>query len=142
MNDRLIMEIHVKIDFQEVSQLEGSAGGVIMIPFGGTSSGEIFNGTVLPGGVDTQLVDVNDVRHMSARYMLEGRDRTGARCRIYIENNGAFPKDAPMPFKTIPTFLTDSTALAPYLHSHKFRGEGHPAEDGVTIKIFEIGADL
>lgn len=138
MNDRLVMEIFVKIDFAAVSQLEGTAGSAIMIPFGGTVSGELFSGIVLPGGVDTQVVDVNGVRHMSARYMLDGRDQTGAQCRIYVENNGHFPKDEPMPFKTVPTFITDSTALAKYLHGHIFRGEGHPWEDGVVIKIFEI----
>jgi hypothetical protein len=34
--------------------------------------------------------------------------------------------------------MTDSKALAPYLHTRKFRGEGHPAEDGVDIIFFEV----
>jgi hypothetical protein len=109
-----------------------------MIPFSGTVKGELFNGRVLPGGVDTQTVDQNGVRHMSARYMLEGVDKNGEPCRIYIDNNGWFPGEMSMPFKTIPTFFTDSKAQADYLHRNRFRTEGHPRQGGVTIKVFEI----
>jgi hypothetical protein len=140
MPDKLIFEIAVKIDPTQVSQLKGPAGEVIMIPFGGTVAGELFNGQVLPGGVDTQTVDQNGVRHMSARYMLEGIDNTGEHCRIYIDNNGWFPGEMVKPFKTIPTFFTNSKALAAYLHRNQFRTEGHPREGGVTIKVFEIGS--
>jgi hypothetical protein len=125
MHDKLIFEVAVVIDPTQISHLKGPAGEVLMIPFGGTVEGELFNGRVLPGGVDTQTVDQNGVRHMSARYMLEGVDKNGEQCRIYIDNNGWFSGEMVMPFKTIPTFLTDSKALASYLHSNKFRTEGH-----------------
>jgi hypothetical protein len=138
MQDKLIFEVTVEIDPAQISQLKGPAGEVIMIPFSGTVKGELFNGRVLPGGVDTQIVNQNGVRHMSARYMLEGVDKNGEQCRIYIDNNGWFPIEMTMPFKTIPTFFTDSKALASYLHSNKFRTEGHPRPGGVTIKVFEI----
>ncbi len=141
MDDKLIFEVIVDIDPSQVSQLKGTAGEVVMIPFGGTVAGEIFNGRVLPGGVDTQTVDRNGVRHMSARYMLEGTDKTGEKCKIYIDNNGWFTGGMAMPFKTIPTFATDSRALADYLHSNRFRTEGHPREGGVTIKVFEISRE-
>ena len=138
MRDKLIFEVTVDIDPSQISQLNGPAGEVIMIPFGGTVKGEIFNGRVLPGGVDTQTVDQNGVRHMSARYMLEGVDNSGDQCKIYIDNNGWFTGEMVTPFKTIPTFLTDSKTLADYLHRNKFRTEGHPRPGGVTIKVFEI----
>ena len=67
MADKLIFEVFVDIYSEQVSLLKGPAGEVVMIPFGGTVKGEIFNGKVLPGGVDTQTVDQNGVRHMSAR---------------------------------------------------------------------------
>lgn len=137
MADKLIFEVHVEIDEKVISYLKGSAGEVVMIPFSGTATGEIFNGKILPGGVDTQTVDQNGVRHMSARYMLEGYDKDGDPCRIYIDNNGWF-ETASLPFKTIPTFYTDSKKLASYLHCNKFRGEGHLVEDKTVIKMFEI----
>jgi hypothetical protein len=137
--DKLIFEVLVDIDPAQVSQLKGPAGEVVMIPFSGKVEGAVFNGRVLPGGVDTQTVDQNGVRHMSARYMLEGTDKDGQPCKIYIDNNGWFSNEMAMPFKTIPTLFTDSKVLAPYLHSNKFRTEGHPRQGGVTIKVFEIG---
>ena len=112
MNDKLIFEVAVEIDPTQISQLNGPAGEVLMIPFGGTVEGELFNGRILPGGVDTQIVDQNGIRHMSARYMLEGVDKTGEQCRIYVDNNGWFCGEMVMPFKTIPTFFTNSKALA------------------------------
>jgi hypothetical protein len=137
MSDKLIFEVLVEVDNQAVSFLKGPAGEVVMIPFTGTVRGELLSGRVLPGGVDTQTVNQNGVRHMSARYILEGTDKDGDTCRVYIENNGWFEAQS-MPFKTIPTFMTDSKKLAPYLHSNNFRGEGHYGADGLVIKIFEI----
>ena len=138
MNDKLIFEIAVDIDPAQVSHLNSPAGEVVIIPFSGTVTGELFQGRVLPGGVDVQTVDQNGVRHMSARYLLEGTDKTGQPCRIYVDNNGWFTGEMVMPFLTIPAFRTDSQSLADYLHSNKFRAEGHPREGGVTIKVFEI----
>lgn len=140
MADKLILEIQVEISPGDVSMLRGPAGEVVMIPFGGTAEGPIFKGVVRPGGVDTQRVNLSGVRHMSARYLLEGEDSAGEKCHIFIENNGWFDGMS-SPFKTVPTFLTDSKTLAPYLHQNKFRGEGHPGPKGVIIKMFEVNAD-
>ena len=142
MNDKLIFEITVDIDPSHISQLDSSAGKVVMIPFSGTVTGDIFQGRILPGGVDVQTVDQNGVRHMSARYMVEGIDKAGQPCKIYIDNNGWFSDEITMPFKTIPTFRTDSSSLAEYLHSNKFRTEGHPRKGGVIIKVFEINSSV
>lgn len=140
MADKWIMDVHVEIAGDQVSMLKGPAGEVVFIPFGGTVDGPLFKGVVRPGGVDTQRVNLSGVRHMSARYFLDGEDHTGAKCHIFIENNGWF-EGMSMPFKTVPTFLTDSVALAPYLHTNKFRGEGHGGPGGLTIKYFEVNAE-
>ena len=137
MADKLIMEVLVSIEGKDVSFLKGPAGEVVMIPFGGTVQGEIFNGVVCPGGVDCQRVNLTGVRHMCARYMLEGTDSAGEKCHIFVDNNGWFT-GMQSPFQTVPTFMTDSKTLAPYLHQNKFRGEGHPREGGVTIKFLEV----
>lgn len=137
MPDKLIFEVHVAIDNESVSALKGPAGEVVMIPFTGTVQGELLSGRVLPGGVDTQVVNQNGVRHMSARYIVEGTDKDGDTLRIYIENNGWFETQS-MPFKTIPTFITDSKKHAAYLHRNCFRGEGHFEAGNLVIKMFEI----
>ena len=76
MEKKPIMDL--KIDFNgPVVSLKGEVADVVMIPFKGTVKGEIFNGIIEPCGVDTQVLNAVKVRHMSARYMLTGRDSAG-----------------------------------------------------------------
>lgn len=71
--------------------------------------------------------------------MLTGKDSAGNGAHIYVENNGWMEDAHPsMPFHTVPTFITDSPLLAPYLHRNQFEGEGHMKEDGLHIYFFEI----
>ena len=139
--DKLIMEIFVQINEEHITDVDGSVGHVRMIPFGGTVKGELFQGLIAPGGVDTQVTDQNNVCHMSARYMLIGQDKCGNDCHIYVENNGWSTESTdPAPFKTVPTFMTDSKTLAPYLHANQFRGEGHIDENGLVIRFYQINS--
>jgi len=134
-----ILEVHVETDPAGTVSLTGELGTVKMIPFRGTVTGPIFSGIVEPCGVDTQITNQNEVRHMSARYMLMGKDREGRDCHIYVENNGWFTDGArPAPFRTVPTFLTDSPALAPLLHRNQFVGEGLRDESGLWIRFYEL----
>ena len=137
-----IMEICIQTDPEGTVMLSGEIGTVKMIPFKGTVQGPVFTGIVEPCGVDTQVTNQNEVRHMSARYMLTGRDKDGQDCRIYIENNGWFTDGArPVPFRTVPTFITDSKALAPYLHRNRFVGEGKRDESGLWIRFYELAEE-
>ena len=134
-----VLEICVQTDPDGTVTLSGEIGVVKMIPFKGIAQGPIFNGIVEPCGVDTQITNQNEVRHMSARYMLTGQDKTGQACHIYIENNGWFTDGArPVPFKTVPTFITDSKTLAPYLHRNQFVGEGRRDDTGLWIRFYEL----
>lgn len=138
MERKMILDIKIEMDRPSV-QLTGENGQVVMIPFKGSVKGEIFQGIVEPCGVDTQVLNVAGVRHMSARYMLTGKDNQGQDAHIYVENNGWVEADQfSMPFHTVPTFYTDSKALAPYLHRNQFVGEGREEEDGLHIYFFEI----
>ena len=139
MTNDPIFQIHVEVDRSAVSLLQSPAGTVKMLPFTGTVEGRLFSGVVCPGGVDTQVTNCCQVRHMSARYMLEGKDCEGNPCHIYIENNGWFTNgERPSPFATVPTFLTDSPVLAPYLMRSQFRGEGRKENGHLVIYFFEI----
>lgn len=140
MEKKPIMDL--KIDFNgPVLKMQGEVAEVVMIPFKGSVKSDIFNGIIEPCGVDTQVVNAAHVRHMSARYMLTGKDNTGADCHIFVENNGWFDDSAApagTSFRTVPTFYTDSAALAPYLHSTRFTGEGSMGEDGLHIRFYEV----
>ncbi len=137
---KAILNIKIDMDAPPV-QLKAENGEVVMIPFKGSVKGELFTGIVEPCGVDTQVVNAAGVRHMSARYMLTGTDREGEKAHIYVENNGWFDErnqENRMPFHTVPTFYTDSKALAPYLHRNQFEGEGRMEEEGLHIYFYEI----
>ena len=139
MKQKPVMDIKIEASGHAV-HLQGENGEVLMAPFKGSVKSDLFNGIVEPCGVDTQVVNAAHVRHMSARYMLTGKDSTGQDAHIYVENNGWFDDlTKTMPFHTVPTFYTDSKALAPYLHCNRFVGEGVDEADGLHIYFYEIG---
>lgn len=138
MDGKKILDVKIEMDSPSC-QLKSELGEVVMIPFKGSVKGKIFQGIVEPCGVDTQVLNQAGVRHMSARYMLTGKDLEGQDAHIYVENNGWFQEGQfSMPFRTVPTFYTDSKVLAPYLHQNQFIGEGNEEEDGLHICFYEI----
>ena len=138
MEGKPILEVKVEFD-QPGFKMQTEQGDVVMIPFYGKVYGELFSGIVEPWGVDTQILNQAGVRHMSARYLLTGKDKGGQDCHIYVENNAFFTDDKPhMTFKSVPTFYTDSKLLAPYLHCNQFVGEGKVEQDGLWIRFYEI----
>ena len=94
----------IQIDIKGAQTVMADSVSVTMIPFAGSVDCANFKGEVLPTGVDTQVGKPSG-RTLSARYMLVGKDLTGADCHIFIENNG----DMREPF-THPFIVTDSTA--------------------------------
>ena len=134
-----IMEFIIELHPDEVTRMECATGKVAVIPFGGSVKSDLFTGIILPGAADVQTTNAAGIRHMCARYIFQGVDSEGKECFLFVDNNGYFePGSSPRPFKTCPTFLTDSEALAPYLHQARFRAEGHPGANGPVIKIFDV----
>ena len=135
------LELLIQTDPEKTVELEGEGCRVRMIPFSGTATGPIFRGLIEPGAVDTQVTNAAQVRHMSARYMLTGRDHTGTPCHIFVQNEGWFTDGArPRPWHSVPTFLTDSEALTPFLHRNCFIGEGLRDAEGLHIRFYETAA--
>lgn len=131
-----ILEIH--IDIKEGKSIKTNRGEVSMIPFGGTVKSELFNGIVEPWGVDTQITNHIGIKTLSARYMLSGIDKDGKDCHIYVENKAWMKANEFSPtFESIPTFYTDSKALASYLHQDIFYGVGTVQNDGLWIRFYE-----
>ena len=105
MERKPVMSIKIEMNGPSV-HMKGENAEVLMIPFKGRVESDIFTGIVEPCGVDTQIVNAACVRHLSARYMLTGKDGQGKEAHIYIENNGWFSEAAgPVPFRTVPVFL-------------------------------------
>ncbi len=136
MNFEEILTVNVKIE-SAIDLKNDNGDSVVMICFTGSAEGKYFEGQVLPGGIDTQVIGKSGDRHtLSARYMLEGKDHTGAPCKMFIENNGDMNKNLQgVLFRTYPKIITDSKALD-FLNHDVLVGEGFPAEDGVKIVIY------
>ena len=134
-----IMVVHVTVKGNEVNAFTSEAGGVVMIPFDATIDGKYFNGTVLPGGIDTQVIGPHGTPHtLSARYMAKGTDYTGEECFVYIENNGVICNDVEGGYmRTTPKFVTNSKALD-FLNKQLFVGKGEPDGMGVKITLYRV----
>lgn len=125
---KLLLTIHVTL-FNPCSVNDG-VKGVVMIPFTGHAEGDYFNGDIVGTGVDTQMIERDQLVSLSARYMLAGRDHTGEECRIFIENNGSSLEHC------IPTLVTDSIALASWQQASLI-SKVTPTEKGVVVEIFD-----
>ena len=138
MSQKMIMEFKISIRPEERTEMITKNGKVVFIPFGGEVQSDLFCGTVRPGAADVQVTNAAGIRHMAAKYIFVGKDYTGADCKLFVENNGYFePQSQPRPFHASPTFMTDSEALADYLHGTHFRAEGWGHPGGVDIRIFD-----
>ena len=117
----------------------------------GKVSGEL-TGEVLPGGVDSQIIDPNGVCRLSARYALKVSEGT-----VYIENNGIrtvpaeyksllFTEDmsffnqilpSDIYFKTVPVFEVDSPELE-WLQTSIFICSASRTSDGVKLDFYRV----
>lgn len=129
--DELIVTINVTT--YDAQALEGSHSKVVMIPFCGEAKGDYFTGRTLANGVDTQITTAEGFS-LSARYMLEGVDRSGKRCRLFIENEGTALDNC------IPKIYTDSEELA-FLENAPLKATVSCVENGVIVKIYMCTPD-
>ncbi len=108
-------------------------GGTVyrQILFDGEAKGSVFQGKILPGGVDTQIIAPDGSGTLSARYMLEGVDRCGNSCRIYVDNHCSLGDEI-----TSPRCYSDSPELQ-WLQNAALKGRMINDEDGFKIVIFQ-----
>ena len=90
------------------NQVSSGKGFFNMVLFEGECDCENFKGKVLPGGVDTQHYYAEGKGTLSARYMLEGVDKEGKPCKIFIQNDGHHDNGF---LPTTPKVYTDSETL-------------------------------
>lgn len=123
----LLLTIDVKC--LDAPSVQGRKMKVVMIPFTGSGHGEYFNGNIIGTGCDTQKISHDGSAVLSARYMLEGADREGKKCRIFIENtvhdeNGWHPM-----------IVTDSECLSEW-ETLSLTASVDPAPEGVQVRIY------
>lgn len=120
-----------------------------LIPIeGGLVQGNGWQGKVLPGGADFQLVVSETLAHLDARYVIE----TDAGDRIYVQNRAIRSGPAALMAKLVrgepvdpqliyfrcsPAFETASAALA-WINERMFVGTGARHPDRVVMRFFEL----
>lgn len=125
------MEIlRLYINLTEINEVVSDSVTAKMLLFDGTCKSDIFNGTILHGGVDTQMVYPDGTGTLSARYIVEGQDNKGNSCRLFIENNAKLGADQ---IVTEPKIVTDSKELK-WLETTKLVGRIEHGEQ-LTIVI-------
>lgn len=122
----LLLEIEVHLTGS--MNVKGKNREVVMLPFTGKAGGPFFRGEVLGTGCDTQKIGPDSFA-LSARYMLEGEDVEGQKCRIFVENNGNSLEDL------TPMVVTDSKALA-HWEKMPLKSVVTPTEECVWVRIY------
>lgn len=115
---------------REPISVKGSETEVVMVPFSGTAHSEHFHGDIMENAVDTQKYSLkNDKCRLSAQYMLEGTDKNGQSCRIFIENEQLGDNC----WK--PSIVTDSEYLRSW-EKLSLTATVDITETGVTVRIY------
>ncbi|MCR4675030.1 MAG: DUF3237 family protein [Lachnospiraceae bacterium] len=121
----------IDVELDDAFEVKGHSGNASMLLFHGNCNCDNFKGKILPGGVDTQKQASGEEKLLSARYILEGKDKSGKDCRIFVENNSI-----PHSKQTKPMIYTDSEELQ-WLETADLYGEIGGKKGGVIISIFE-----
>lgn len=116
------------------NEVKGTTGEVSMISFNATCDCELFQGKTLPGGIDTQKEWYGTTRTLSARYILEGTDKAGKECKLFIENNGVIENGV---ITTTPKIVTDSEEMK-FLETANLVGSLTYDPTCITIHIVQI----
>ena len=123
----------IRIDFENYSEMKNSEQIVKIISFGGICDSKYFQGKVMSGGTDVQILKKDGTGTVSARYILEGTDRSGARCKVYVANEGII--DIAGQMQTNPKILTDSRELS-WLHTEKMQCRFETREEEFHVIIY------
>lgn len=133
MDKKEVLTIHVRVT--KAQEVKGTTGEVLMLHFSGSCHSDLFQGEIIPGGIDTQKQWYGEKRTLSARYILEGVDSTGEACSIFIENTASL--DSGDTIITTPKILTNSKALS-FLETADLMGAVEGIEGGVCIHIYTL----
>lgn len=125
--EQLLLTIDVKC--LDAVSVEGHSQTVVMVPFTGKAKGDFFNGEIIGSSVDTQRYKNDGTNSLSARYMIEGVDFEGKKCKVFVENNVSGDSWKP-------SIVTNSQVLKDW-ETSALRSTVEGYEGGVTVKIFK-----
>lgn len=141
--EKVIMTFKIHVNRDDMSGVEGPAGGAFFVPFHANVESDLFTGTTRPGACDVQTEDLAKARHMCAKYLFDGTDMDGNPCKLYVRNDGWMnPANREDPFfNACPHFITDSVKLSAYLSQERFRSEVQSTgPESLDIRIIDTQA--
>lgn len=144
-----IFSISIKVDAPIVVGQDDIVGRRQLIPIlSGEVTGNGFNGKVLPGGIDSQIIRPDGKCELSARYAIALEDDT----TIYIENNGIrtvpdeyvedvrsgkFVDPSAYYFRTVPTFETYNSKYK-WMMNYMFVCYATRLPENVLLKFYKV----
>lgn len=131
-----LLEINVRVT--GFTQVKGAKEVINFISFDGDCHSDIFEGSIIDGGVDTQKYFEGKEGTLSARYILEGKDIEGKKAKLFIENNGVCHADGTI--DTVPFIVSDSEVLSKALSGNlcgKVIPLDSPEHDKILIEIYK-----
>lgn len=150
---RHCFSITIQVDKPIIVSRSPQTGKRQLIPIvGGSVSGQL-RGHVLPGGVDSQIIEPDG--HLQAvrplcpagggRHSLCGKTMASAGCRpvscqLFADDMRFFSDIPPeaIYFRTVPTFEVDAPALS-WLTTSLFICAGGRTQDGVMLDFYQVG---
>jgi Protein of unknown function (DUF3237) len=147
----LIHALHLEVEVGAPVEIGMTPAGLRrVIPItGGTVSGRLMTGRILPGGADFQLISTPTETLAEARYVLESDEGE----LVYVDNRALrtgsaediarLRRDEPVDpariyFRSTPRFETAAPRLA-WLAGRVFVGTGTRQPRSVTFDFFEVG---
>ena len=111
-----------------------------MICFTGNGNCRNFQGKIMDGGVDTQVLSADEAGTLPARYLTEEMDCEGKLCKLYVENNKILDENGNIVIA--PKILTNSSALK-WLETAELSGTVEGVGEGkVLIRIYKRKSNL
>jgi Protein of unknown function (DUF3237) len=145
-----VFEIHVQVTAGKIQELGETGKGIRrIVPItGGTFEGPAIRGQIVPGGYDWQLLRIDGVSEIDARYLLQADDGT----LITIENKGLRHGPAEIMeriargedvqegdyyFRSVPVFETGNKKYE-WLTKNIFIATGIRKPDKVLISVWKV----
>ena len=142
--------LHLDVEVGTTVETGATAGGIRrLVPItGGTASGPLLTGRILPGGTDDQLIRTETWTEVEARYVVETDRgelvsvrsrglRTGSADDIARLRRDQPVDPARIYFRSSPTFETSSTRLSA-LTTRLFVGSGTRHPRSVVLDFYEV----
>ncbi len=126
--------LRIYVCITDVREVQDEKAIVKMVDFTGFCRSNLFNGKIIHGATDRQIVYNDGKSFLSARYIMEGRDFSGKECRIFVENDAVVkPGERTV---TKPKIYTDSEMLRD-IFAKPLYGEMGNEEGQIVIRIKE-----